>query len=210
MFGGLAGAFFATRQGFISPESFNFTESATILAIVVLGGMGSQLGVVLAAMVLVMLPELAREFADYRMLLFGAAMVVIMVVRPRGLLAHRRPSILLHGPGRQMSLDQYDPHGKAPLLAVEHLSMRFGGLIAVNDLNFTAFTRDITAIIGPNGAGKTTVFKLPDRLLQAERRRLTLSAPTGDYLLEQMEGFRIARRAGVARHLPEVSGSSPA
>jgi branched-chain amino acid transport system permease protein len=96
MFGGLAGAFFATRQGFISPESFNFTESATILAIVVLGGMGSQLGVVLAAMVLVMLPELAREFADYRMLLFGAAMVVIMVVRPRGLLAHRQPSILLH------------------------------------------------------------------------------------------------------------------
>ncbi|MEA2754592.1 MAG: branched-chain amino acid transport system permease protein [Aliidongia sp.] len=97
MFGGLAGAFFATRQGFISPESFNFTESATILAIVVLGGLGSQLGVVLAAMVLVMLPELARGLADYRMLLFGAAMVLIMVVRPRGLLAHRHPSILLHG-----------------------------------------------------------------------------------------------------------------
>ncbi|MGB8841551.1 MAG: high-affinity branched-chain amino acid ABC transporter permease LivM [Aliidongia sp.] len=97
MFGGLAGAFFATRQGFISPESFNFTESATILAIVVLGGLGSQLGVVLAAMVLVMLPELARDLADYRMLLFGAAMVLIMVVRPRGLLAHRHPSLLLHG-----------------------------------------------------------------------------------------------------------------
>jgi branched-chain amino acid transport system permease protein len=97
MFGGLAGAFFATRQGFISPESFNFTESATILAIVVLGGLGSQLGVVLAAMVLVMLPELARDLADYRMLLFGAAMVTIMVVRPRGLLAERRPSILLRG-----------------------------------------------------------------------------------------------------------------
>jgi branched-chain amino acid transport system permease protein len=97
MFGGLAGAFFATRQGFISPESFNFTESTTILAIVVLGGLGSQLGVVLAAVVLVMLPELARDLADYRMLLFGAAMVLIMVVRPRGLLAHRRPSILLHG-----------------------------------------------------------------------------------------------------------------
>jgi branched-chain amino acid transport system permease protein len=99
MFGGFAGAFFATRQGFISPESFNFTESATILAIVVLGGLGSQLGVVLAAMVLVMLPELARDLADYRMLLFGAAMVLIMRVRPRGLMAHRRPSILLHGKG---------------------------------------------------------------------------------------------------------------
>jgi branched-chain amino acid transport system permease protein len=100
MFGGFAGAFFATRQGFISPESFNFTESATILAIVVLGGLGSQLGVVLAALVLVVLPELARDFADYRMLLFGAAMVLIMVARPRGLLSHRRPSILLHGRAR--------------------------------------------------------------------------------------------------------------
>jgi branched-chain amino acid transport system permease protein len=95
MFAGFAGAFFATRQGFISPESFTFTESATILAIVVLGGMGSQMGVVLAATLLVVLPELAREFAQYRMLLFGAAMVAIMVLRPRGLLAHRHPSILL-------------------------------------------------------------------------------------------------------------------
>ena len=98
MFGGFAGSFFATRQGFISPESFNFSESAIILAIVVLGGMGSQLGVVLAAILLVVLPEFAREFAQYRMLLFGAAMVIIMVTRPRGLLAHRRPSLLLARP----------------------------------------------------------------------------------------------------------------
>ena len=97
MFGGFAGSFFATRQGFISPESFTFIESATILAIVVLGGMGSQIGVVLAATVLILLPELGREFEQYRMLLFGAAMVMIMVWRPRGLLAHRDPTIRLHG-----------------------------------------------------------------------------------------------------------------
>ncbi|HTH97741.1 MAG TPA: high-affinity branched-chain amino acid ABC transporter permease LivM [Stellaceae bacterium] len=95
MFGGFAGAFFATRLGFISPESFTFAESATILAIVVLGGMGSQLGVVLAAVILVTFPEIFRPFADYRMLLFGAAMVTIMVVRPRGLLAFRKPTLLL-------------------------------------------------------------------------------------------------------------------
>ncbi len=93
--GGFAGAFFATRQGFISPESFTFIESATILAIVVLGGMGSQLGVVLAAVVLVTLPELGRAFAEFRMLLFGAAMVAIMVWRPRGLVARRAPSLSL-------------------------------------------------------------------------------------------------------------------
>ena len=95
MLGGFAGCFFATRQGFISPESFTFTESATILAIVVLGGAGSQIGVVLAAILLVTLPELGRAFAEFRMLLFGAAMVAIMAWRPRGLLAYREPSLHL-------------------------------------------------------------------------------------------------------------------
>ena len=94
-FGGLAGAFFATRQGFISPESFTFMESATILAIVVLGGLGSQLGVVIAACVLIVLPEIGREFAQYRMLLFGAAMILIMAWRPKGFVSARKPSVLL-------------------------------------------------------------------------------------------------------------------
>jgi branched-chain amino acid transport system permease protein len=93
MLGGLAGCFFAARQGFISPESFTFSESAVILAIVVLGGMGNQVGVVIAAAVLVGLPELGRSFAEYRMLMFGLAMVLIMVWRPGGLVSGRSPSI---------------------------------------------------------------------------------------------------------------------
>jgi branched-chain amino acid transport system permease protein len=99
MLGGFAGAFFATKQAFISPESFTFQESATILAIVVLGGMGSQMGVVLAAFLLVTFPEFARPLAEFRMLIFGAAMVAIMVWRPRGLLAQRAPSIRLRAAG---------------------------------------------------------------------------------------------------------------
>jgi branched-chain amino acid transport system permease protein len=95
MFGGFAGAFFATRQGFISPESFVFMESATILAIVVLGGMGSQIGVAIAAVVMLAGFEFFREFAQFRMVIFGAAMVAIMVWRPRGLVASREPSIFL-------------------------------------------------------------------------------------------------------------------
>jgi branched-chain amino acid transport system permease protein len=95
MFAGIAGSFFATRQGFINPSSFTFIESAIILAIVVLGGMGSQVGVICAAVVLILLPELARDFAEFRMLLFGGAMVLIMIWRPRGLLAHRAPSVRL-------------------------------------------------------------------------------------------------------------------
>ena len=93
MLGGFAGVFFAARQGFISPESFTFNESAIILAIVVLGGMGSQLGVVLASLVLVLLPELGRDFAEYRMLIFGAAMILIMVWKPGGILSHREPTL---------------------------------------------------------------------------------------------------------------------
>ena len=97
MFGGFAGAFFATRQGFISPESFTFIQSAIVLSIVVLGGMGSQVGVVIAAVVLIGLPEVGRSFSEFRMLFFGGAMVLIMNWRPRGLLAHREPTIRLHG-----------------------------------------------------------------------------------------------------------------
>jgi branched-chain amino acid transport system permease protein len=99
MFGGFAGSFFATRQGFISPESFTFIESAIILAVVVLGGMGSQVGVVIAAIVLIGLPEWFRELQEFRMLAFGAGMVLIMIWRPRGLLSHRAPTLLLK-PGR--------------------------------------------------------------------------------------------------------------
>jgi branched-chain amino acid transport system permease protein len=95
MFGGFAGAFFATRQGFISPESFTFSESALVLAIVVLGGMGSQLGVALAALVMLGGFELFREFEQYRMLVFGLVIVAIMVLRPRGLVGTRAPSLIL-------------------------------------------------------------------------------------------------------------------
>ncbi len=108
MFAGFAGSFFATRQGFISPESFTFLESATILSIVVLGGMGSQIGVAIAAIAMIGGTEIMRELdflkqifgptfdpTQYRMLLFGFAMVLIMIWRPRGLISTREPSVFL-------------------------------------------------------------------------------------------------------------------
>ncbi|CAO3312749.1 MULTISPECIES: high-affinity branched-chain amino acid ABC transporter permease LivM [Pseudomonas] len=94
-FAGFAGSFFAARQGLVTPESFTFIESAIILAIVVLGGMGSQLGVILAAIVMILLPELMREFSEYRMLMFGALMVLMMIWRPQGLLPMQRPQMEL-------------------------------------------------------------------------------------------------------------------
>ena len=108
MFGGFAGSFFATRQGFISPESFTFLESAIILAIVVLGGLGSQIGVVIASVVMIGGIEMLRNIGflsqifgpdfdpvQYRMLIFGLAMVGIMVWKPRGLVTTRVPSAVL-------------------------------------------------------------------------------------------------------------------
>ena len=91
MVGGLGGVFFAVSQGFVNPTSFTFFESAHILAIVVLGGMGSTTGVIIAALLLTVLPELLRDFADYRVLCVGIAMVGMMILRPRGLRQRQRP-----------------------------------------------------------------------------------------------------------------------
>jgi len=108
MFGGFAGSFFAAKQAFVSPESFNFMESATILAIVVLGGMSSQLGVVFSAIAMVGGVELLRQLqflkvifgndfdpSQLRLLLFGLAMVLMMLWRPRGLVSTRMPTVFL-------------------------------------------------------------------------------------------------------------------
>jgi branched-chain amino acid transport system ATP-binding protein len=90
------------------------------------------------------------------------------------------------------------------LLEVEHLSMRFGGLVAVDDLSFVAREREITAIIGPNGAGKTTVFNCLTGFYRPSVGRLRLKRGGRDFLLERMDGFRIAREAGVARTFQNI------
>ena len=90
---GIAGSFFAAKFAFISPESFTFFESVFVLSMVVLGGMGSIPGVILGASLLVILPEFLRELADYRMLFFGAVLVLMMVFRSQGLLPSPRRKI---------------------------------------------------------------------------------------------------------------------
>lgn len=94
--------------------------------------------------------------------------------------------------------------GNPTLLNVEHMTMRFGGLLAVDNLSFEARAQEITAIIGPNGAGKTTVFNCLTGFYKPTIGRLTLHHPSGPVLLEQMEGFRIAQRAGVARTFQNI------
>jgi branched-chain amino acid transport system permease protein len=132
MFAGFAGSFFAARQGFISPESFTFMESAVIVAIVVLGGMGSLIGVAIAAVIMIGGTEIMRELdflkaifgndfdpTQYRMLLFGFAMVLIMVWRPRGLIATREPSTLLHARHAPLLRREPQSNGTQPSLVRE-------------------------------------------------------------------------------------------
>ncbi len=97
------------------------------------------------------------------------------------------------------------PGGAEPILAVEHLTMRFGGLIAINDVSFAAGNGQITGIIGPNGAGKTTVFNCLTGFYKPTVGRLSLLHPKGEsFYLEQMEGFRISQYAGVARTFQNI------
>ena len=222
MFGGFAGSFFAVRQGFVSPESFNFLESAIILAIVVLGGMGSQMGVAIAAIAMVGGPEMLRNLGflksvfgegfdpnEYRLLLFGlrhGGDDGLAPARAR-LAAHalrlpRRAKIYLRrlrarGP-RLMA-------GNDAVLAVEHLTMRFGGLTAVDDVSFEARRGEITALIGPNGAGKTTVFNCITGFYRPSEGMLSLRHTDGtQHLLERLPNHAVNRRARVARTFQNI------
>ena len=245
MFGGFAGSFFAVRQGFVSPESFTFIESATILAIVVLGGMGSQLGVAIAAAVMIGVPELMRELdwmkSDLRRELRSDPVPHAAVRRGDG-----------HHDDLEAAGSRFDAHAvrlperakgrvrrsrqrgtrlmnwlTGPLLAVENLTMRFGGLVAVNAFSFSVGRGDITALIGPNGAGKTTVFNCVTGFYKPTEGRLALArdgvatpddiaavtrssgrhATTANgelFLLERMPDHEIARKARVARTFQNI------
>jgi len=93
---GLVGVIFAARNAYINPASFDFMTSAIVLSIVVLGGMGSIIGVIIAALALMLAPEYLRAFSEYRILIFGAALVLMMIFRPEGLIANRRREYAFH------------------------------------------------------------------------------------------------------------------
>ena len=209
MFGGFAGAFFATRQGFISPESFTFHESALMLAIVVLGGMGSQLGVVLAAIVMIGGFELFRGLDQYRMLVFGIAMVLLMIWRPRGLIGHRAPTVFLNEQpgdlvrprqgGTRMSGDRHPAHGRSPDHALRRHRRRQRTLLrrrAAQDHRADRAER----------RRQDHRVQLHHRLLQADRRRHAArpSMTATRIQLERLNDFRISKLARVARTFQNI------
>jgi branched-chain amino acid transport system permease protein len=105
-FGGLAGGIFAAKLGTVFPQSFTLLISINVLSLILVGGMGSVIGVVFGAFVLVGLPELLREFAEYRLLLYGALLIVMMLVRPEGIWPSEARARELHGDEEEPPIDE--------------------------------------------------------------------------------------------------------
>ena len=174
-FAGIAGGLFAHQIGQVSADRFDFNKSIEYLVMVVLGGMGSFTGSIISAAVLTLLPELLRQFADYRLLFYSIILIVMMLFRPTGLMGTSEFSLVrvwdkvaskLRFPKRKQKITmpdvpRYDVGDEdAPVLKTENLGIRFGGLQAAEDVNLALMDKEIVGLIGPNGAGKTTVFNM--------------------------------------------------
>ena len=196
---GVAGAIFASLTQFISPESFPFLQSILFLLVAIIGGIGTVLGPVVGALVVVLLPEFLSALAEYRLLFVGALLLVVLVATPRGVVGEieRRLRRIDPRPARAGTFDVgafLSRSGAGEPLAVDGLEVSFGGVVAVNGVSLRAEPGAITSIIGPNGAGKTSVLNLVCGYLRPEAGAVRL----GEREVTGLAAQSIAR-AGIAR-----------
>ena len=180
---GAAGALFASFQDSVFPNNFDFPQLVIVYCMVILGGLGNIPGVILGAVFLSILPEFLREYGAYRMMSYGLVLIVLMALRPQGIIGDVgfllkrkvRPDKDQTGRLRASTELYYDDKAKFPempegkprhtkskrtILQLDRVAMDFGGIKAVDDLNLVLHEKEILSMIGPNGAGKTTVFNL--------------------------------------------------
>ncbi|MDQ7849748.1 MAG: branched-chain amino acid ABC transporter ATP-binding protein/permease [Armatimonadota bacterium] len=184
---GLAGGLYAHFIQFVEYRDFGFLSSVAVLSMVAVGGLGTLRGAIAGAILLTVLPEVFRAVSEYRMLLYGATLVLVMRYQPAGLLgAHSWLGRLIDrrrappeappqvpfvpaGPGTG-----HAPAENVPLLEVRGVAKRFAGLWAVREISLQVRGGEIVGIIGPNGAGKTTLFNIISGLLSADRGEVLL------------------------------------
>jgi ABC-type branched-subunit amino acid transport system ATPase component/ABC-type branched-subunit amino acid transport system permease subunit len=197
---GIAGAIFAILTNFVSPESFPFFQSITFLLVVLIGGAGTVLGPVAGAFVVVLLPEILSFLAEYRLLFFGALLLLVLWLVPEGIVGAierrmRKPVTRAAKPDdARVRAFLGDDRATTRGLAVEGLGIAFGGTQAVRDVSLAAKPGEVTSIIGPNGAGKTTLLNLIGGFYRADRGAVRL----GEQALPHGVTHLVAR-AGVAR-----------
>lgn len=198
-FTGLAGVFFASIIGFISPDSFTFHRSILFLLVVILGGLGTVEGALVGAIALVVLPEFLHDFAEYQLLVFGALLFLTLWLAPNGVTDY-----LTQRFHRQKPLYPLDTPPELPALVVRHqtldplqvkgVGITFGGIRAVDQVDLLAKPGTITAVIGPNGAGKTTLLNLISGFYRTQSGQIRL----GDRDLTQVSSAAIAT-LGISR-----------
>ncbi|MCC0805756.1 ATP-binding cassette domain-containing protein [Methylobacterium sp. W2] len=195
---GLAGAVLPPLMLFIAPSSFPFTQSILFVLSVVVGGAGTVLGPLFGALVTVLLPETLSGLAEYRLLFFGLATLVVLWLVPAGIvgslarLLPRRLSGTASGTGGDVVSYLAQPQPEA--LVVEGIGISFGGIKAAQDVSVTAAPGAVTSIIGPNGAGKTTVLNMVSGFYRPGAGAIRLAGQD----LAGLPAYRIAR-AGIAR-----------
>jgi branched-chain amino acid transport system permease protein len=217
---GIAGAVYAHYVSFVSPELFHFNTMITILVMVILGGSGTVAGPVIASVLVVVLLEGLRLQESLREPIFGAVLVAATLLLPRGLaplLAGRLKRSAIVAPPAPAPTPAGTPsaglvpatgpvpaarRNGEPLLKVEGLTVRFGGLVAVDDVSFVVERGQIVSLIGPNGAGKTTTLNLVTGFIDRSAGRIVFD---GRELPRSMRPNRIAA-LGVVRTFQTTRG----
>ena len=206
MLAGLAGGLFAPLSGFVTPDSFGFMQSILFMLVVVVGGAGATAGPLAGALVVGLLPELLSALAEYRLLFFGALLLLVLWIAPDGIVGTLRKVLRrLQAPAAQPAWQAVQP-GPGPVLpalglprqrqalAAHELGMVFGGVRAVSKLSFEVPVAAVTSLIGPNGAGKTTALNMLSGFYRPSAGGFSL----GGQALQGLAAFQVARR-GIAR-----------
>lgn len=213
MIAGFGGGVFASFQGSVFPNNFDFQQLVIVYCMVIIGGLGNIYGVVAGAVVLSVLPEMLREYGGLRMMIYGLSLVAIMALRPQGLFSGipgltklmRRPdkdetgelrtsTDLYAVPETAMAKAQTHAKSDQPVLTIQNLSLNFGGVKAVDDLNLTLHKNEILSIIGPNGAGKSSLFNVISGIYKGDQGSIVYK----DKNISGYKPYEVAR-SGIAR-----------